>query len=207
MGYAIGIDYGTGSGRVLIVDLSNGTVVGKHVVHYEHGVIESALEGRPIPSTYALQNARDYIDVLTIGIPKAMAQAKILPEDIVGIGIDFTSSTMIVCDENFIPLHWNSHYRRDPHAYVKLWKHHGAVEEAQALYTAAQKNLEKHLGSYGFNVSREWMIPKMMELMKDAPHILEDATYVMEAGDWIVSLLIGKNVRSECALGFKTFLD
>ena len=52
------------------------------------------------------------------------------------------------------------------------------------------------LGHYGYNVSSEWMIPKIMEVMNRAPEIMEKTAYIMEAGDWIVNKLTNKNVRS-----------
>src|SRR5699024_2443011 len=73
------------------------------------------------------------------------------------------------------------------------------------MFEVARMNKNRWLGNYGYNVNSEWMIPKVMELLNNAPEILEETAYIMEAGDWIVSTLIQENVRSNCARGFKTF--
>lgn len=75
---------------------------------------------------------------------------------------------------------------------MKLWKHHGAYKEAEKLYQTAIENNNKWLGHYGYNVSSEWMIPKIMEVMNRAPEIMEKTAYIMEAGDWIVNKLTNK---------------
>ncbi|RST72775.1 ribulokinase [Siminovitchia acidinfaciens] len=205
MKYSIGIDFGTGSGRVLIVNVQTGEIAGMSVVKYSSGTIEKALFDNMIPDSFALQDSADYIDVLQKGIPAALADAGINKEDIIGMGIDFTSSTMVVTDETFTPLSWYENYKTNPHAYVKLWKHHGASEETAAILETSQKQKEKWLGNYGLNVSSEWMIPKILELKNKAPEILKKTAYIMEAGDWIVSRLVHENVRSNCARGFKSF--
>src|SRR5699024_4546025 len=131
--------------------------------------------------------------------------ASINRNDIIGLGIDFTSSTMVVTDDNFTPLSWKEKFYKNPHAYVKLWKHHGANNEAEQMLETARSNRSRWLGNYGYNVSSEWMIPKVLELLNHAPDIVKEATYIMEAGDWVVSKLINENVRSNCSRGFKTF--
>lgn len=205
MSYSIGIDFGTGSGRVLIVDIKTGAIAGMSVHEYKHGVIENELLGKQIPSDYSLQHAPDYMEVLTKGIPEAIKDAKINPHDIKGIGVDFTSSTMVVTDDQYQPLSEKKQYKHEPHAYVKLWKHHGATQEANKIFKVAQADVNNLLGYYGFQVSDEWMIPKILELKTQAPDILNDTSYIMEAGDWIVSTLVGENIRSNCARGFKAF--
>lgn len=205
MKYSIGIDFGTESGRVLIVNVYSGEIVETYVSPYKNKVIQGKLFGKEIPSSYFLQNSLDYLEVIKIGIPTALKKAKINPLDIVGIGIDFTSSTVIVTDEQFEPLHLKSKHKNNPHAYVKLWKHHGAIKEAKEIRNAAIDSMDDYLGTYGFNVSSEWMIPKILELKNNDPEILNEASYIMEAGDWIVAKLINENIRSNCFRGFKTF--
>lgn len=205
MKYAIGIDYGTGSGRIIIVNIYTGEVISISVVKYKSGTIQSSLNNQPIPNTYALQDATDYMDVLIEGIPSALKQANINKEDIVGVGIDFTSSTIVIADEQLQPLSSKENFKNNPHAYVKLWKHHGASKEAEKMYDIAKGHNHNWLGNYGYNVSSEWMIPKVLELIHQDSEVLHETAYIMEAGDWIVSNLIDENVRSNCARGFKTF--
>lgn len=207
MSYSIGIDFGTASGRVFLINTANGQVVSKFVKDYTHGVIENELNGLKIPHTYALQNSNDYLEIIDEGIAHLITDSKIDPAMIVGIGIDFTSSTVIFTDKYLNPIHNLKQFKNNPHAYVKLWKHHGAHKEAEKLYQTALENKNEWLGHYGYNVSSEWMIPKIMEVMNQAPEIIEKTAYIMEAGDWIVNKLTNKNIRSNCGLGYKSFWE
>ena len=77
--YTIGIDYGTLSGRAVVIDVSNGKQVGDCVMDYPHAVISEFLPatGAKLPADYALQDPRDYLDVLGHIIPGAIKSAGI----------------------------------------------------------------------------------------------------------------------------------
>lgn len=207
MTYSIGIDYGTGSGRVFLVQTENGKIISQYIKPYTHGTIDEELNGQKLPHGFSLQNANDYLEVLEEGIPHVLKESKVNPNEIVGLGIDFTSSTVIFVDKDMNPIHNKSGFEDNPHAYVKLWKHHGAEAEADLLYNTAIKQKKRWLGNYGYNVSSEWMIPKIMEVMNKAPEVLEATYAIMDAGDWIVNKLTSQNIRSNCGLGFKSFWE
>lgn len=137
MTFSIGVDFGTSSGRVFLVNTENGEIISKYIKRYSHGVIEGELNGRELPSSYALQNANDYMEVIEAGIPIILEEANIAPSEVVGIGIDFTSSTVMFVDEHMEPIHNKLEFQNHPHAYVKLWKHHGAQAEADLLFQTA----------------------------------------------------------------------
>lgn len=207
MTYSIGIDFGTGSGRAFLINTENGEIEEQYIRNYTHGTIEGELGGEKLPQNFALQNANDYMEIIEIGIPTIIEKANISVSEIVGIGIDFTSSTVIFVDEQMEPIHNKSGFQDNPHAYVKLWKHHGAQDEADLLFKTALEGKNRWLGYYGFNVSSEWMIPKIMEVNNKAPEVMAVTANIMEAGDWIVNRLTGQNVRSNCGLGFKSFWE
>ncbi|OHO68551.1 ribulokinase [Staphylococcus sp. HMSC036D05] len=207
MTYSIGVDYGTGSGRAFLVNTDNGSIVAKYVKPYTHGTIERSLNGTKLPQSFSLQNSNDYMEVLEEGIPAIIEESGVDASEIVGIGIDFTSSTVMFTDEHLTPIHNLPGFENNPHAYVKLWKHHGAQAEADLLFQTALDNQNRWLGYYGFNVSSEWMIPKIMEVKNKAPEVMNVTQNIMEAGDWIVNQLTGQNVRSNCGLGFKSFWE
>ncbi|HLR19056.1 MAG TPA: ribulokinase [Staphylococcus sp.] len=207
MTYSIGIDFGTGSGRVFLINTENGKIVEKFVKFYTHGTIEGEFRGVKLPQSFSLQNANDYIEVIEEGIPAILEQSNIDTSEIVGIGIDFTSSTVVFVDEAMEPIHNKEGFQDNPHAYVKLWKHHGAQEEADLLFKTALEEKNRWLGYYGYNVSSEWMIPKIMEVNNKAPEVMSITAHIMEAGDWIVNRLTDRNVRSNCGLGFKSFWE
>ncbi|MGW7898639.1 ribulokinase [Staphylococcus shinii] len=207
MTYSIGVDFGTGSGRAFLINTENGKIEGQYIKNYTHGTIEGTLGGEKLPQSFALQNGNDYMEVIETGIPAILEKTDISPSEIVGIGIDFTSSTVIFVDEQMEPIHNKAGFQGNPHAYVKLWKHHGAQDEADLLFKTALEAKNRWLGYYGFNVSSEWMIPKIMEVNNKAPEVMAVTANIMEAGDWIVNRLTGQNVRSNCGLGFKSFWE
>lgn len=145
------------------------------------------------------------MDVLYQGIPIALKNSNVSSKDITGIGITFTSSTMMAVDNHLIPLCLYKEHENNPHAWVKLWKHHGAQKESEEIYNLAISRDEKWLKSYGNHVSAEWFLPKCLETFYKAPELYDEVNLFMEAGDWIVSILTGKVIRSNCSLGFKSF--
>src|SRR5262249_28360942 len=92
---AVGVDFGTLSGRAVVVRVSDGPDLAAAAHDYGHGVMASdrAVPGEPLPPDWALQDPADYIDVLREAVPAALADAGIDPAQVVGIGTDFTAST------------------------------------------------------------------------------------------------------------------
>ncbi|MDF2699635.1 MAG: L-ribulokinase [Haloplasmataceae bacterium] len=203
--YTLGIDFGTLSGRILLVDVENGEEVACSIVNYKHGVMEEYLcnTNQRLPLDYALQHPQDYLDVLSIGVRKVMNEANINIDDIIGIGVDFTACTILPIDSDRNPLCFNDKFKNNPHAYVKLWKHHSAQEQATKIIKLAKKRNEKFLARYGYQISSEWLLPKILEIVEEDPEIYDNTDKFIEAGDWIVSLLVGKEVRSSCQAGYK----
>ncbi|GKU83904.1 ribulokinase [Niallia sp. NCCP-28] len=205
--YTIGIDYGSESGRVLIVDVRTGTIKGSHVTPYAHGVIIDTLPdgSTEIPKGSALQHPSDYLEVMEVGIPLALKMAGIDPSQIVGLGIDFTSSTVLPVDENLHPLCLKKEYEHSYHAWVKLWKHHHTKKQTDKIFQLATQRKENWMRKLGYNISEEWMIPKIFEVFEDGTDIYNKTAYFLEASDWLVSLLTNSLTRNNCSLGFKAF--
>src|SRR5205823_4091648 len=95
--YSIGLDFGTESVRALVVDISDGRIAGKAVENFAHGVIDRELpeSGIALPADYALQHPIDWLESAAIACQSAMRQAKVDAKRVVGIGVDFTSCTML----------------------------------------------------------------------------------------------------------------
>ncbi|WP_042166031.1 ribulokinase [Paenibacillus gorillae] len=203
--YAIGVDYGTQSGRAVLVDLSNGHELSDHVTPYAHHVIDERLphSGTTLEADWALQHPLDYIEVLTMSIPAVMKQSDIDPADVIGIGIDFTACTMLPITEHHEPLCTLDAYRDNPHSWVKLWKHHAAQDEANLINEIAAKRSEKWLARYGGKISSEWMLAKIWQILNEAPDIYEAADQFVEATDWVISQLTGQMIRNSCTAGYK----
>ena len=63
--YSIGIDFGTLSGRALLIDVETGEELASSVYEYPHGVMDRELPcGKKLPQDWALQHPQDYLDVL-----------------------------------------------------------------------------------------------------------------------------------------------
>jgi L-ribulokinase len=203
--YAIGIDYGTESARAILVNLSNGTEIAEAVYPYADGVIDEKLPGTAIrlEPDWALQNPADYVQSVKVTVPKVLAASGVRPADVIGIGIDFTACTMLPTKADGTPLCDLPQYRDNPHAWVKLWKHHAAQPEANQINETALKMGEPWLQRYGGKISSEWFFPKALQILNEAPEIYAAADRLLEAADWIVWQLCGVETRNSCTAGYK----
>ncbi len=203
--FTIGIDFGTESARAILVDVSNGKVVSSSVYEYPHGIFtqelpESDIELEP---DWALQDPADYIQALKRTVPKLLQETQVDPDQIIGIGTDFTGSTVIPTTDDGTPLAMIEEYKEDPHAWVKLWKHHASQEKASRITQLAVDRFETFLDRYGGRVNAEWFFPKLWEIFDESSHVYQAADRIIEASDWIVWQLTGVETRNLCAAGYK----
>jgi L-ribulokinase len=203
--FVVGVDFGTLSGRAVVVRVRDGAELGTAVHEYRHGVVDQALPGsdRPLPPDWALQVPRDYVDVLRTAVPAAIKDAGVDPGDVVGIGTDFTACTMVPVTADGTPLCELPEFADNPHAYVKLWKHHAAQPQADRINELAATRKEKWLPRYGGLISSEWEFAKGLELLEEAPDVYAAMAHWVEAADWIVWQLTGTYVRNACTAGYK----
>jgi len=168
--YSLGIDFGTLSGRAVLVDVENGREVAASVYEYSNAVIDDRLPktNEKLPPDWALQDPADYLRVLEIAVPAVLKEAKVSPEDVIGIGIDFTACTMLPIDKSGQPLAFDPKWRSNPHAWVKLWKHHAAQPEANRINEVAREMGEPWLDRYGGKISSEWFFAKALQIVNEA---------------------------------------
>jgi L-ribulokinase len=207
--FSIGIDFGTESARAVLVRVEDGEEVASAVHRYKDGVIDERLPGTNIElePDWALQNPADYLEAVKKTIPRILKEASVHPEDVIGIGIDFTSCTMLPTDKEGVPLCMKKEYRNNPHSWVKLWKHHAAQPEADRINEVARERGEKWLERYGGKISSEWFFPKCLQILKEAPQIYQAADRLIEGADWIVLQLTGEEKRNSCTAGYKAIWD
>lgn len=198
--YVIGLDYGTLSARALLVEAETGRAVATAEFVYPHGVITDNL-----PQGWALQHPQDYLDALMAIVPQVVRQSGVLPENIIGLGLDCTACTAFPVDEQGKPLCFDPRWKEEPNAYAKLWKHHAAQRRADQITEIAQERREPWLHSYGGKVSGEWGLPKLWELLDEVPALYQTMHTWAEAGDWLVWQLTGQESRNLCAASFKHF--
>ena len=203
--YSIGVDYGTQSGRAVLVEVDTGNIIATAVKDYTHGVMDEYLpDGKTkLGQDWALQHPADYLEVLEVTIPSILKEANIKSDDVIGMAIDFTACTMLPIDNNGTPLCFKEEFKNNPHAYVKLWKHHAAQPEANKLNEIAKQRGEKFLNRYGGKISSEWIFPKIMQILNEAPEIYGATGKFIEAADWISLMLTGNERRNSCTAGYK----
>ncbi|NBJ94207.1 ribulokinase [bacterium 1xD42-62] len=227
--YVIGLDYGTLSARAVLVCVGSGEVIAESVYPYPNGIYTNGiypnrmhpvrmyphetnshriLDNLPetemkLPVDFALQEIDDYVEVMYHTIGEVVEKSGCRPENVIGIGIDATSSTFLPVLANGEPLCKTERFRTNPHAWLKLWKHHGAQKEADCITELAKKRNEKFLMRCGGRVNAEWMLPKLMEIVRKAPDVYEMTDNFMEVSDYLVYLLTGEVTRCMCHAGYK----
>ena len=202
--FALGIDFGTESGRVVVIRVRNGEEVASAVIPYPDGVIDERLpQGPRLGPDWALQNPRDYLLVVEKGVPKAVKAAQVKVEDVIGIGTDFTASTPLPATRDGTPLCFLSQYRKRPHAWVKLWKHHAAQPEANQINEVGRERNEDFIQIYGGKYSSEWFFSKVLQVLNEDAEIYDAADRFIEGADWIVWQLTGEEKRNTCTAGYK----
>ncbi len=203
--YVIGVDYGTLSGRALVVRVSDGKEMGSAVFEYPNAVMDRVLNssGKALGPDWALQDPNDYVEVLKHAVPEALKLSGVSGADVVGIATDFTACTMIPVLEDGTPLNQLPEFKDNPHAYVKLWKHHAAQPHADRINALARDRKEKWLPRYGGQISSEWELAKGLQILEEAPEVYNAMWKFVEAADWIIWQLCGKYVRNACTAGYK----
>ncbi|MDL2317986.1 hypothetical protein LJC74_02665 [Eubacteriales bacterium OttesenSCG-928-A19] len=202
----IGLDFGTLSGRAVLVRVEDGGVLAEASAAYAHGVMDRQLpDGTPLGRDWALQHPSDYLDALTAVVPEVMRLAAARPEQVIGLGVDFTGSTVVALDGEGVPLCLREEYRDRPHAWVKLWKHHAADREAREFTRAAREMDEDLLARNGGRISSECLFPKVLQAYREDPALYAATESYMEAADWVTMQLTGLLVRSASCAAMKAF--
>ncbi|MDO0931211.1 ribulokinase [Streptomyces sp. DG2A-72] len=200
----VGVDFGTLSGRAVVVRVRDGAELGTAEHGYRHAVLNRELpDGTRLPPDWALQVPSDYVDVLRHAVPAALATAGVRPEQVIGIGTDFTACTMLPVLADGTPLCELPGLSGRPHAYVKLWRHHAAQAQADRITALAAERKEAWLERYGGKISSEWEFAKALQMLEEDAEIYHRMERWVEAADWIVWRLCGTYLRNACTAGYK----
>jgi len=202
--YTVGVDFGTESGRAVVVRISDGFELASAVCSYPHGVMDQALpSGRVLPPEWALQHPQDYLLVFQQAVPEALRKSGVDPAEVIGIGLDFTACTILPTLADGTPLCLLPEFANEPHAYVKLWKHHAAQPQADRINALAAQQGQRWLPRYGGKISSEWLFAKSLQLLEEAPQVYAKAERILEAADWVVWRLCAQETRNTCTAGYK----
>ena len=194
--YSIGIHYGALTGRALLVNAENGSELATAVKEYSHKTMADCL-----------QHPMDYLEILSETIPAVIAEAGVDAADVIGIGIDFATSAILPVMSDGTPLCFFKEFAENPHAYVKLPKHRPAEEITEKLISCAEKRGEAFLAGFKGMIDGSWMLPKVMELVTEAPEVYETCDCIIEAADWIVWQLTGNQSRNSCMAAWRALYD
>jgi L-ribulokinase len=176
----LGLDFGTGSARVVMIDLSTGGVVAEHTVAYKNGFLDEATapEMNLAPNS-AIQDPADFVgaaEKLLIWASHAAADRRF---ELRAIGVSATSCTILPALRDGTPLLHTPAFAGRPHAFAKLWKHHAADHYAKRIAAARPS----FLGRYNNQTSSEWSLAKAWQTMADDPALWEATERWIDAGD------------------------
>ncbi len=162
-----------------------------------------ASTGEQLPPDWALQDPGDWVKVIESGIPPLFERSGVSANQVVGIGVDFTSCTVLPVTSEGVPLCTLERWRDRRHAWPKLWKHHAAQPVADRLNEVALAQGEDFLSRYGGRISSEWYFPKLIEVWLEDREVHDEMFAFVEATDWIVWWLTGVERRQSCTAGYK----
>ena len=205
MKYTIGLDYGTLSVRALLVEVDTGKEVASSTYEYSDSVIDNVLpsSGEKLPPDWALQNPADYLTGLEKTIKEVIDISHIDPYDIIGIGVDFTACTVLPITKDGNAMCMSEEWKNNPHAWVKLWKHHAAQPEANKINETAYERNEEWIKRYGGKISSEWLFSKIIQVLDEAPEVYNSCYKFIEATDWIILQMTGNECRNATCAGYK----
>jgi L-ribulokinase len=208
--YTIGIDYGTNSVRAVVVDCTDGRVVGANVYDYPSG--DQGVLLSPKDPHLARQNPADYVEGLRQSVGAALEAAAAEPgfarDRVIAIGVDTTGSTPLPIDAAAQPLALDPRWKNNLAAHAWLWKDHTSAEEAAAITETARRYAPEYIAPIGGTYSSEWWWSKIWHCLKVAPDVFDAAASWVELADFVPAVLAGVErprdiVRCVCAAGHK----
>ena len=204
--YTIGLDYGSLSCRGVLADVTDGRVIAEAMLAYPHAVMDRALpDGTPLQGEWCLQHPDDFILALETVVPELLRRGGIAREQVIGIGVDCTASTVMPVDADFRPLSEDPAFASRPHAWLKMWKHHGAAAQAEKINRICHEMAPKYLHWYGGRINPECMLAKVLQVFDEDRPTFDAADAFIEMADYLTSRLAGKPAFSTSLASAKAF--
>ena len=206
--YTLGVDFGSLSARAVICRVSDGKVMAQHEKAYPHGVMTDALpDGTKIPAGCFFQHPQDYLDALEESVCGAIAASGLDAGEIIGMALDFTGCTVVPLGKDRLPLALTEKFKSHPYAYVNMWKQRNAIEEAAEIEEVIRRHDPDMLKCYGGHVAPEILFCKALRTMREDPEVFAATDRLIEAGEYLLQLLIGEEVRNTSMASVKSYWD
>lgn len=204
MPYTIGIDFGKTGCRSLLVNTEDGTEAASATAEYPNGImIGNFINGRLLPEKWAIADPQDYLDVIADTVSELASKVADI-DAIKGIALAFSSCCVMPVRSDGTPLCALPEFKNEPHAYIKVTRHRSAEPQAAKINELAHSFNEPWI-NIGQNAdSPEWLLPKVLQILQEAPDVYEAADYFMEATDWLVWQLTGNPVKNSFSASFKS---
>jgi L-ribulokinase len=184
-----GVDFGTLSVRVSIVDSQRGRL-GSAIGEYP-------LKRLKEDPDYATQSHAAHMQALAAATRKAVREAGVSGQDVAAIALDTTGSSVVPVGEGLVPL--DDYY---------LWCDHRAKREAAEITAAARRQKLEAIEWCGGVYSSEWGFAKLLHWLRNNPQRRGQMVTAFEHCDMLAAVLCGitqaaQAPRSVCAMGHK----
>ena len=189
MAIVAGVDFGTLSVRVSLVDSGRGLL--------ESAIAEYPLHRKREDPEYATQSHQDHLQALVVATREVLNKADVKSSDVEAIALDTTGSSVIPVGKNLEPL--GEYY---------LWCDHRAKGEAAEITEAAHRENLEAIQWCGGVYSSEWGFSKLLHWLRHNADKRAQFVTAFEHCDMIAATLCGitdakKVKRSVCAMGHK----
>jgi L-ribulokinase len=189
MSIVAGVDFGTLSVRVSLVDSKKGRI--------GSGVGEYPLHRTKSDPDHATQSHADHMEALALAARRAVAAAGVSGQAVEAIALDTTGSSVVPVGEGLVPL--DDYY---------LWCDHRAWREAAQITKAAHDTGLEAIHWCGDVYSSEWGFSKLLHWLRHNPDKRGRFVTALEHCDMVAAVLCGISdpaavPRSVCAMGHK----
>ena len=189
MAIVAGVDFGTLSVRVSLVDSERGVLAS--------AVAEYPLHRKREDPEYATQSHDDHMRALTKATRDALNDAAVSGDRVEAIALDTTGSSVVPVGKDLKPL--DEYY---------LWCDHRSKGEAAEITDAAHRESLEAINWCGGVYSSEWGFSKLLHWLRHNPEKRSELVTALEHSDMVAATLAGvtdakKVKRSACAMGHK----
>ena len=207
--YTVGIDFGTESGRAVLVDCDDGRELATAVYPYRNGVVDQHLpppdDDVVLEPDWALQDPDDYVRTLEHTVPELLRSTGVDPFRVIGVGIDFTV------------VHDAADGRRR-HAALLAWTRSGASRTRGSSSgsttrlsprpnrineVASARGARRGLRATAARSPPSGSSPRRCRSSTRRRRSTPAADRLIEAADWVVLQLTGVETRNACTAGYK----